>query len=162
MERLFRRWRRLAGIPEPLTPHVPRHSAATAMLERGADLRAIMEFLGHTNLQMTARYLAVMPDRLRAVYQATHPSARPEAPTRSVPPPPPPAPSGSPRAIDAGIFSGSSPPRIARTQRTRFVHAMARLEREAETVAAGRPRLAAAAPVSAHRRLRGSGQAPAR
>jgi integrase/recombinase XerD len=64
------------GLGDVVWPHVLRHSCATHMLDRGADIRAVQELLGHATITTTQTYTKVSTERLRAVYDAAHPRSQ--------------------------------------------------------------------------------------
>ncbi len=75
VRRMLTHYALIAGLPIEVSPHTLRHSFATHLLQRGADLRVVQELLGHENISTTQIYTHITATEMREIYQESHPRA---------------------------------------------------------------------------------------
>lgn len=76
VQNVVKRWARRVGLPPEISPHTLRHSFATHLLDRGADLKSVQQLLGHESLATTQIYTAISVERLRRTVDEAHPRAQ--------------------------------------------------------------------------------------
>ena len=76
VEKIVQDFSRKRGIKSKVTPHTMRHTYATGLLNNGADIRSVGELLGHESLSTTQIYTHVTSERLKSVYNKTHPRTK--------------------------------------------------------------------------------------
>ncbi len=73
---IINKYKKILNLPKKVSPHTFRHSFATHLLSRGADIRVVQELLGHSNISSTQIYTHITSNRLHEVYKRSHPLSR--------------------------------------------------------------------------------------
>ena len=76
VEKIVKEYAFKRNVKSKVTPHTLRHTFATDLLNEGADIRSVGEMLGHESLSTTQIYTHVTADRLKKVYENTHPRSK--------------------------------------------------------------------------------------
>ena len=73
--KILKHYQATAGIEKDITPHTLRHSFAVHLLENGADISALQELMGHSDISSTQLYTSLIDKKVKTVYEKCHPKA---------------------------------------------------------------------------------------